>query len=66
MIKNRYFPLFYRRYVDDTFALFKTKRSADLFFQFLNTLHPSIKFTMDVEEDCKLNFLDTVVDKNKG
>ena len=28
MANNRYFPLFYRSYVDDTFAVFKTKRSA--------------------------------------
>jgi len=64
MSKSRYFPLFYRRYVDDTFALFKTKRSANQFLEFINTLHPSIKFTMDVEQDGKLNFLDTVVDKS--
>ena len=65
MTNNRYFPLFYRRYVDDTFAVFKTKRSAMQFFDFINTLHPNIKFTMECEKDGKISFLDTVVNKDR-
>ena len=65
MTNNRYFPLFYRRYIDDTFAIFKTKRSATQFFEFINTLHPNIKFTMECENDVKLSFLVTVVNKDK-
>ena len=38
---------FYRRYVDDTFCLFNTGHDALLFFEFLNSQHPNIKFTMD-------------------
>ena len=34
------------------------------FFNFINTLHPNIKFTMEEEYDDKINFLDTIVSKN--
>ena len=37
---------FYRPYVDDTFCLFNTEHDAISFFDFLNSQHPNIKFTM--------------------
>ena len=39
--------LFYRHYVDDTFCVFNTENDALSFFEFLNTQHPNIKFTME-------------------
>ena len=45
------------RYVDDTLAVFDNKDNALLFLKYLNSLHPSIKFTMECEEDKKLAFL---------
>ena len=56
--------LFYRRYVDDTFCLFETKDDALLFFDYLNTRHSNIKFTMETEIDKKLPFLDILIDNN--
>ena len=56
-------PIFYRRYVDDCFLLFRDKSHADLFLGFLNSKHQSIKFTMDSESDGKLAFLDVLVRK---
>ena len=41
--------LFYRRYVDDTFCLFHTESDALLFFDFINSRHPNIRFTMEAE-----------------
>ena len=41
---------FYRRYVDDTFALFNTEQDALSFFSYINSQHPNIKFTMEREE----------------
>ena len=38
---------FYRGYVDDTFCLFNTEHDAISFFDFLNSQHPNIKFTME-------------------
>ena len=39
--------LFYRRYVDDTFCLFRSEQDANLFFNFINNQHPNIHFTME-------------------
>ena len=36
-------PSFYRRYVDDIFAFFTT--NAKLFYEYINTRYPDIKFT---------------------
>ena len=37
---------FYRRYVDDTFALFNNEQDNLSFFSYVNGQHPNIKFTM--------------------
>ena len=38
---------FYRRYVDDTFALFNTEQDVLSFFSYINSQHPNIKVTME-------------------
>ena len=55
-------PEFYRRYVDDTFCLFSNKEDAIKFFDYINTIHPSIKFDMELKNNNKLEFLDIVVE----
>ena len=40
-------PKFYRRYVDDIFAVFRTKEDKDIFFKKLNEAHQSLSFTME-------------------
>ena len=52
---------FYRRYVDDTFCLFKYERDALLFFNFLNSQHPNNKFTMEKETNKMLASLDVCI-----
>ena len=47
-------PVFYRRYIDDTFLVFKHRSHVPLF---LNK-HPNIKFTCETEISNKLKFLD--------
>ena len=37
----------YRRYIDNTFCVFNNENEAPLFFNFLNSQHPNIKFTME-------------------
>ena len=54
-------PLFYRRYVDDTFLIFKSPTNVQLFLDYLNSKHPNIKFTCDNEENSALPFLDMTV-----
>ena len=39
--------LFYKRYVDDIFCLFKCETDAERFLTFLNRQHPNIKFTIE-------------------
>ena len=54
-------PVFYRRYIDDTFMLFKSRDHVPLFLNYLNNKHPNIKFTHEVEDNYKLIFLDIMV-----
>ena len=51
-------PLCWKRYVDDTFCLFKTLDEAHLFLNYLNSKHPNIKFTCETEQNNQLSFLD--------
>ena len=52
---------FYRRYVDDIFAVFESDEEASSFFNYLNTRHRSIQFTMEVQNENCLSFLDVLV-----
>ena len=51
-------PVFYRRYIDDTFLVFKHSSHVPLFLNYLNNKHPNIKFTSETEISNKLPFLD--------
>ena len=57
-------PLFYRRYVDDTFVLFKDRAHANSFLNHINSFHPNIKFTLELEQDKKLSFLDILISRD--
>ena len=56
--------LFYRQYVDDTFCLFNSDRDATIFFDYINSRHPNIKFTMEKQVNHKLPFLDVLIDNH--
>ena len=56
--------LFYRRYVDDTFCLFHSEHDLIIFFDYINSRHPNIRFTMEKEAHHKLPFLDVLVNNN--
>ena len=56
-------PEVYFRYVDDSFAAFNNLDHCVAFLNILNTLHPNLEFTMEMEEDNKLSFLDVLVEK---
>ena len=59
-------PIFYNRYVDDTFLIFKHPSHVKLFFDYVNSQHNSIKFTMELESNNSLSFLDCNVTKSNG
>ena len=62
---SEFFPSYYRRYVDDTFCVFRQKDHISKFHAFLNTLNASTKFDMELEENGKLAFLDTIVSRKE-
>ena len=53
-------PRFWKRYVDETCCIVK-RGEVDELLQHLNGIHPSIRFTVEVEKDGKLPFLDTLL-----
>ena len=53
-------PLFWKRYVDDVFTTLP-ENLVQSFHEHLNTIESSIKFTLEIEEDHQLAFLDTIV-----
>ena len=59
-------PSFYRRYVDDIFCLMNDEGHANDFLVYLNAKHPNIKFTMEIEKDKKLPFLDVLISSQHG
>ena len=58
---SEYKPVLYRRYVDDTFCLFRNRDHLHSFLEFINRQHPNIKFTYKLESDYALPFLDVLV-----
>ena len=56
-------PILYRRYVDDTFLLFKCQSHVSKFHEYINAKHPRIKFTVENERNNSLPFLDVLVSK---
>ena len=54
-------PVYYRRYVDDTFLVFDNEEHIPLFLDYLNSKHNNIRFTYEIENNGKLPFLDVLV-----
>ena len=50
-------PVVYRRYLDDTFLLFRTRKQIKKFFEYLNCQHSNLKFTFKVTENNTISFL---------
>ena len=59
-------PITYKRYVDDTFLIFKCRSHIPLFLDYLNSKHPNIEFTSETEEENKLAFLDILIKYDNG
>ena len=59
-------PLFYKRYVDDVLAVFNNENDAKAFLTYLNDKHPNIKFTLELETNNRLPFLDVLLDKSEN
>ena len=57
-------PLLYKRYVDDTFLIFKKKEHVNRFLVYLNNKHRNINFTLEEERNNNLSFLDVNITKH--
>ena len=57
-------PLFFRRYIDDCFVVFRSRDHVSPFLHYLNSQHPNISFTCELENDGKLPFLDILVERS--
>ena len=61
--QSRIKSIAWKRYIDDVFSLWDTKREdLDIFIAQANKYHPTIKFTAEIS-DVEIAFLDTVVYK---
>ena len=58
-------PVYYKRYVDDIFVLFRSPHHLEKFNEYLNTKHANIKFTSEKEVNGSLPFLDVLISRNK-
>ena len=54
-------PVYYRRYVDDIFALFRSPNHLEKFTNYLNSKHKNIKFTYEKESNNSLSFLNSLI-----
>ena len=59
---SSYKPRIWKRYVDDTLTILD-RANVDSFLQHLNNQQPSLRLTMETENDYKLAFLDTAVSR---
>jgi len=50
--------------VDGTFVILKTNSDSEICYNKLNSLHPSLKFTVEKETDVILPFLDVKIKKD--
>ena len=57
-------PAFYKRYVDDMLSTMPNEETASEFLMTLNNCHPSINFTMELEENGRLPFIGMDIIRN--
>ena len=59
-------PVFYRRYVDDIFALLKSTDHLVKFRNYFSTFHPNMSFPFEEEKKGKMSFLDVEISRENG
>ena len=58
-------PSMWLRYIDDTFILCPHQEDVQILFDHVNSIRPSIHFTMEKEQDNKLPILDVLVTRTE-
>ena len=59
-------PVFYKRYVDDIFVLFRSPEHVKPFVDYMNSKHKNINFSFETEKDGQMPFLDVNVFRENG
>ena len=59
-------PVYYKRYVDDIFLLFRELEHAQRFKEYMNSKHRSISFTSEIEKEGSFPFLDIKISRETG
>ncbi|XP_031619415.1 uncharacterized protein LOC116338357 [Contarinia nasturtii] len=60
-----FIPRFWKRYVDDIFAIVK-RDNVNTLLEILNNLYEGVNFTLEVETDNSIVFLDLMVQRNRN
>ena len=63
---EKFKPVFYKRYVDDIFVLFKRPEHVKPFVDYMNSKHKNINFSFETEKDGQMPFLDVNVFRENG
>ena len=58
-------PVYYKRYMDDIFLLFRSPHHLEKVNEYLNTKHANIKFTSEKEVNGSVPFLDLLISQNE-
>ena len=65
--KHAHKILYWHRFVDDIILLYKgNKRQVENFHKYINSIHPKLKFIIDIEKDNSINFLDLTITKQNN
>ena len=57
-------PLYYKRFMDDTFLLFKCQNDVKKFHKYIGSRHKNMKFTFEIESGNCLAFLDVLITRD--
>ena len=58
--------MFYKRYVDDIFVLYKRPENVKTFVAYMNSKHKNINFSFETKKDEQIPFLDVNVFRENG
>ena len=61
---KKFAPLYYKRYMDDTFLLFNSHDDVKKFHKYIGSRHKSMTFTFETERENTLPFLDVMVSRD--
>ena len=59
-------PIVYRRFIDDTFLLLRTKDHIKKFKNYLSKEHKNMTFMSEIEENGSLSFLDIIISRENN